>query len=121
MMRNRGLACISLILGCTMALVQPGVAGSHSNRSLRSLLAATAIPQPSAPQFDQGWAAVANNWNAPPPRLAMIEEALGSFDFSNGNFFMHGDRANGGMALALGHATYPGRGYTLDLRWQLDR
>jgi hypothetical protein len=119
-MRNRGLVCFSLILGCTFALVQSSFADRYSNKALRNLLAATASPAPVSFEPTQDPAPVAMEWNGAPSRLAFIDTALRNVDVSNGtSYFLQGSRTHGGMAISVGRPSYPGHGYTLDLRWQL--
>lgn len=119
-MRNRALVCISLILAGSALLAQPSSAASHANRALRNLLAATGHAPLGTLQTYQPDPASPNEWNGRPTGLAFLDRALRSLDLSEGaNYFMQGSRANGGMAVSVNRAAYPGHGYMLDLRWQL--
>jgi hypothetical protein len=118
-MRNRGFVCIGLIVGSALALARPCQAGDFAAKSLRNLLAATATPGTGS-LSTMSLASTPGEASLSPSGLSFIDEALRNFDVSGGaNFFMQGNRSAGGMALSVSRATYPGRGYMLDLRWQL--
>jgi hypothetical protein len=118
-MQSRGLVCIGLVLGSALALTQPCLAGDFAAKSLRNLLAATATPGSGNISY-MNLATTPGEASLSPSGLSFVDEALRNFDIGGGaSFFMKGSRSAGGMALSVTRATYPGRGYMLDLRWQL--
>lgn len=116
-MRNSGLAYIGLVFAGLIVLIQPGSAQDFAGRGLRNLLAVTRTPEPENIQ-PYGNSVFAPEENSDlHPISSFIRDALDAG--GHGSFFMSGSRANGGMAISVTHATFPGHGYVLGFRWQL--